>query len=437
MTTNWTNAPLAITLACLTAYTPLGIVATTAAQEFAHPAGVSLTPELSRRRPVALAAGLELTAKAFTNVTIFVPNTEAVPPSATGPGTAGYFFETPASIACIYGLAPMASGCNPNTVRENAAGGSKIIAIVDAFHAPNVPDRPNVRGDLGVFSDRFGLPSPNLQVIYASGTQPPLDTTKGWELEATLDVEWAHAIAPDARLVLVEADSDAYGDLFKAVDVATGIVEQAGGGQVSLSWGGYEFATELANDTHFNGKNVIYFAATGDVPGVNYPSASTNVVAVGGTTIRRLTNGDYQDEIPWTLEGAGPSQFVHRPAYQGAIQNIVGGVRGVPDIVAVADFNLSPVWVYQSDNPLVRTNQGWIPVGGTSVATPIIAAISNNQGVVSRTTLEKLTSMYNLLGTNAFHEIALGKCGPSGIYSAAPGWDYCTGLGTPNGKSGL
>ncbi len=99
-------------------------------------------------------------------------------------------------------------------------------------------------------------------------------------------MEWALAIAPDARLELVEANSDTYEDLFKAVKVATGIVQQVGGGQVSLSWGGYEFPSELGSDTNFNGTNVVYFAATGDTPGVNYLSTSTNVIAVGGTTIQ-------------------------------------------------------------------------------------------------------------------------------------------------------
>jgi hypothetical protein len=216
-------------------------------------------------------------------------------------------FETPASIACIYGLAPRANGCNPNIVRQNAAGGSKIIAIVDAFHAPNVA------GDLQVFSRRFGLSSPNLHVAYAAGTPPPLDTTKGWELEATLDVEWALAIAPDARLELVEANSDTYEDLFKAVKVATGIVQQVGGGQVSLSWGGYEFPSELGSDTNFNGTNVVYFAATGDTPGVNYLSTSTNVVAVGGTTIQLLWDIDIGLAPDGFRASARPQQAFARP----------------------------------------------------------------------------------------------------------------------------
>lgn len=420
-------------LLCLAATGPFPLVAAAGAQDIARPAGVVFQPESSQRKPVALAAGLELTATAFTNVSVFVPLSRQLvsPPSPSAAGTAGYFFETPASVACVYGLVPMTNGCNPNTAHQNAGGGTQLIAIVDAFHTPNAA------ADLHEFSQHFGLPEANLQVISASGTQPKLDQTKGWELEATLDVEWAHALAPGAKLVLVEATSDAYADLFNATKVATGIVEQAGGGQVSLSWGGYEFTSELTNDAIFTGNHVIYFAATGDTPGVNYPSASANVIAVGGTAIRRLTNGNYQDEIPWTSAGGGPSQFVQRPAYQDPIQKILGGVRGVPDVAAVADPSLSPVWVYQSDNALSSTNKGWISVGGTSVATPIIAAISNNQGVIPPSTSDKLTAMYKLLGTNAFHDINNGTCGPSGSYTAKSGWDYCTGLGTPNGKSGL
>ena len=140
----------------------------------------------------------------------------------------GYFFETPASIACIYRLVPHSKhGCNPNETTDNPTGGAGAIAIVDAF------DTPNVAADLAAFSAQFGLPPAVFQVVYASGTQPALDPSGGWELEASLDIEWSHAMAPNAKIFLVEANSNRFLDLFQAVLVASNLVATNGGGEVS------------------------------------------------------------------------------------------------------------------------------------------------------------------------------------------------------------
>src|SRR5216684_6342374 len=192
----------------------------------------------------------------------------------------GFFFETPASIACIYRLVPHSKhGCNPNETTDNPTGGSGAIAIVDAF------DTPNAAADLADFSAQFGLPPAVFQVVYASGTQPALDPSGGWELEASLDIEWSHAMAPNARIFLVEAKSNSFADLLTAVAVASNIVMAAGGGEVSMSWSSAEFPTETAFDAYFTTPSVVYFASAGDSPGASYPSASPNVVSVGGTTL--------------------------------------------------------------------------------------------------------------------------------------------------------
>jgi subtilase family serine protease len=152
------------------------------------------------------------------------------------PPVSGLFYETPASLGCIYKLvSPRVPGCNPNTVTSNPTGGSKAIAIVDAY------DAPYAASDLQAFSTQFGLPfSPSqFQVVYASGSKPNYDA--GWEMEELLDIEWAHAMAPDANIYLVEAASNSFTDLMTAVGVANTLLTAAGGGEVSMSWGGLEF----------------------------------------------------------------------------------------------------------------------------------------------------------------------------------------------------
>jgi kumamolisin len=174
-----------------------------------------------------------------TNVRFFVSaNSRTVPanahpasPTVGGPPLSGMNFETPASLACIYGLTTPSGGCNPNTVTTVASGGSRAIAIVDAYHYANA------LSDLRTFSAQFGLPTPtasSFQVVFASGWQPASDA--GWELEMALDIEMAHATAPNAKIYLVEAASDSLYDLLAGVDRAAQLVAAAGGGEVSMSW---------------------------------------------------------------------------------------------------------------------------------------------------------------------------------------------------------
>ena len=117
------------------------------------------------------------------------------------------------------------------------------------------------------------------KVVFAAESRPA--NNKGWEIEISLDVEWAHAMAPDAKIILVEANSNCYNDLLAAIDVASELAASQGGGQVSISWGGAEFATETAYDAHFTKPGVVYFAAAGDTQALSYPATSPHVVAVG------------------------------------------------------------------------------------------------------------------------------------------------------------
>lgn len=241
--------------------------------------------------------------RAHTNIKVFTP-TGGLPQegaaAVSGPPFAGYLFETPASLACIYHLAPQSSGCNPNAVTAVSNGGSTSIAIVDAY------DNPGAAKDLAKFSKQFGLPPANFQVVFATGTRPLRDA--GWEIEESLDVQWAHAMAPNAKLYLVEAASNSFYDLFTAETVAASIVANDGGGVISNSWGGSEFNGETDFDSFFTYPGVVYFASAGDGPGVIYPSASPYVVAVGGTTLsRNASTGAYIFESAWNSTGGGLS----------------------------------------------------------------------------------------------------------------------------------
>src|SRR5215468_8298961 len=197
--------------------------------------------------------------RAHTHLQVFVPE-DAVP--LVGPPFAGQGFETPASLACVYSLVPKASSCNPNVVTANPTGGFGAIALVDAFHYPTA------LADLQTFSTQFGLKAPNLTVVFASGTKPAQDPSGGWELEASLDMEWAHAMASDAKLFLVEAKSNSLTDLLAAESVAGNRVASAGGGEVTNSWGSGEFVGETSFDSVFTTPGVVYFASSGDQPGV-------------------------------------------------------------------------------------------------------------------------------------------------------------------------
>jgi kumamolisin len=370
---------------------------------------------------------------AHTNVHIFVPKGVS---SQLDPLSSGLFFETPASLACVYQLVPRSGECNPAVVTTNASGGSRAIAIVDAF------DGPTIAADLGSYSNEFGLPaitSSNFEKVYAcawssgppppptcSGSQPPFDA--GWELEESLDTQMAHAMAPSATVILVEAQSNRLSDLFAAELKAAYLVAQAGGGEVSNSWGSPESPSETANDAFFSTPGVVYFASSGDSPGTEYPSVSPNVVAAGGTSLsRNPLTGAFVGESTWSFAGGGPSAYEPRPVYQNSISRIVGAARGVPDVAAVAN-PITGVWVYDS------FEGGWVAVGGTSVASPLVAAVVNNEGHFSLSTAAELSIIYNDRDYLHFKDIRDGTCGPHAGYFAVTGWDFCTGIGTPRVK---
>jgi subtilase family serine protease len=334
------------------------------------------------------------------------------------------------------GLGPN-GGMTPAQIRSfynlSSTGGSGTIVIVDAY------DYPTALSDFNFFSNMFGLPtepstdrlaSTNqvFQVVYASGSKPRTDA--GWALEASLDIEWAHAMAPSAKIVLVEAASNSFANLFAAVDVAS---SQPGAKQVSMSWGGSEFSSEATNDFHFTQTSgIVYFASSGDTGGTTiYPSASPYVVAAGGTSVQTNNSGSFTGETGWSGSGGGPSKYEVIPSYQSVISSIVGGARGIPDVSSDADPNTG-VSVY--DTTRYQGRSGWFVIGGTSVSSPCLAGMSNLSGHSYTSSTAELTNIYNRLGTSSFRDILIGT---AGSFSCTNGWDFVTGVGSPQGTTGL
>ena len=364
---------------------------------------------------------------ARTHLRLFVPSTSRMHYGSAAaqphelPPFAGYLFETPASIGCLYQLVePRVQGCNPNLTTTNPTGGNHAIALVDAF------DDPTAEADLAAFSTQFDLPTANFTVVYANGSQPGQDPTGGWEIEEALDVEWAHAMAPEAKIFLVEAKNNSFGNLLNAVKVASTLVAAAGGGEVSMSWGGGEFLTETNFDSTFTTPGVVYFASTGDAPGTSYPAVSPNVVAAGGTTISRdLNTGKLIFENAWQDGGGGPSLVEPRPPFQDNVAYVVGGTRGTPDI----SFDANPatgVWLYDS-NPVYGT--GWFVVGGTSVSSPSLAGIVNAANSFNKSSAAQNLMLYNDK-KKYFNDITYGNCGLNISNFADKGYDFCTGIGS-------
>lgn len=427
-----------LTASLAMAATLFAVCASTGLAQSASPGGItSVTIPISSH-----ANNLNVGVRAHTNIRFLgSPGNFKGEPQLSGPPFPGYFYEDPASIACIYNLQPREPGCNPNAVYSNPTGGARAIAIVDAY------DDPNAYADLQDFSAQFGVATitpASFQVVYAPfggatpgsctgpATQPSSAAPTGWDLEESLDIEYAHAMAPEAKLYLVEAQSNYNQDLLCAVSVASNLVHAAGGGEVSMSWGEGEFAGEATIDPLFTTPNVVYFASAGDGPGTIWPSVSPNVVAVGGTSLDTNPNtGNFIWETVWQDGGGGPSAYESRPAYQNGIRGIVGSRRGTPDVAADANPNTG-VWVLDT---LVYGPGAWWIVGGTSVSSPMWAGLVNAAGSFSASTNAELTKLYRDR-SDEFNDITLGSCGPYIGYFAFAGWDFCTGLGSPESYRG-
>ncbi len=253
---------------------------------------------------------------------------------------------------------------NAYSLTSTTNGMGTTIAIVDAY------DDPTIASDLITFSNNFGLPAANFVEHKMSSLT---SVNSGWAIEISLDVEWAHAIAPKATILLVEARSSSITDLLSAVTYAKG---QPGVVAVSMSWGGSESSTETSSayDGVFTSTTgIVFFASSGDNgAGVIWPSASPNVVSVGGTTLTLdATSGAVVSETAWSGSGGGVSAYEPRPVYQ-TNYGLTNSKRSTPDVSYDADPNTG---VYVYDSTPYQGSAGWWNVGGTSVGSPQWAAI--------------------------------------------------------------
>ena len=326
--------------------------------------------------------------------------------------------------------APLASGSPPASALGPAqfvgaysltgASSTATIGIVDAY------DDPNIESDLASFSQQYGLPACTTangcfkKVNQTGGTSYPTPNS-GWSLEIALDVETVHGICPTCKILLVEASSNSFANLGAAENEAAALNANV----ISNSWGGGESSGEASLDaSYFNHAGIVITASSGDSGyGVEYPAASPNVVAVGGTTLSVTGSGPsygYGGETAWVDGGSGCSRYESKPSVQ---KDTGCAKRTVVDVSADADPN-SGAAVYESYG-----SGGWVQVGGTSLASPLIAAVYALSGNTSNG-----AAPYGNPG--ALHDVTSGSngsCSPSYLCKAGVGYDGPTGLGTPNG----
>ncbi len=181
---------------------------------------------------------------------------------------------------------------------------------------------------------------------------------------------------------------------------------------------------------------MVYFASSGDGPGTLWPSVSPNVVSAGGTAVsRNPSTGAFQEEVVWAGTGSGPSAYFAIPPYQNSLAGIIGKNRGTPDLAFDADPTTG-VWIYDS-YPANGKSGGWRVVGGTSVSAPSLAGVVNSSGSFYGSSAAELTEIYSDLGQGVgFNDVVSGTCYNYAGYLAAPGWDYCSGVGSVSGYQG-
>ncbi|WP_304622760.1 S53 family peptidase [Roseateles caseinilyticus] len=361
---------------------------------------------------------------------------------------------TPAQIRAAYAMPTLPASTTGLTAAQAAQlGAGQTIYLVNARHDPNVA------AELATFNAKFGLPgcssrtlaagtalplaaasatSCELVVAYSSGanltsTAPAYDS--GWATEIALDVQWAHATAPLARLVLIEAPDAGVSSLSNAVALAN----RMGAGVVSMSFGAAEGSWTSSYDGMFGAAGMSYVAATGDNgAAVSWPSVSSKVLAVGGTTLSYGGSGA-RSETTWSGTGGGVSAYTALPSYQGGS---IGGYarRAVADVAFNADPNTGQYVALLAPG---TTATRWVSAGGTSLATPqwagLIAVANAMRAAGGKAALgQPNTVLYQQVGAvptqyaTAFKDVASGSNGSCATCIAKTGYDTPTGWGTPN-----
>lgn len=360
-----------------------------------------------------------------------VPITPPVAGQATGDGAVDGPYERPNAL-----FAPDLQ--DAYNLPAAVLGARQTIAVVAAF------DNPNAEEDLAVYRKENGLPPCTSdfpcfrKVDQRGGTQFPAPDV-GWALEISLDLQMASAACPNCQLLLVEADDNSLDNLGLAVDTAV----RLGADVVTNSYGTTsEFAGQMDYAKHYDHPGTVILAASGDLGfGIGVPAAYSSVVAVGGTTLFRGGGERGWTETVWVGSGSGCSAYVPKPSWQ---RDWLCSMRSVADVAAVAD-PVTPVAVYDTFGL-----PGWIGVGGTSAASPLVAgmyALAANTGNDPAAARLYARASHNRGGGRDLFDVgpttfpgfpdANGACGGSYLCRAVTGYDGPTGVGSPNGIGAL
>jgi hypothetical protein len=324
---------------------------------------------------------------------------------------------TPFAASAPQGLTPQDLQAAYNLPSSGGAG--MTVAIVDA------QDNPRAESDLAVYRQQFGLPPCTtangcFKKVNENGSTSSLPAAdQGWAGEISLDLQMVSAACPNCKILLVEADQADDADLGAAENTAAAL----GANAISNSWGGGESSSVISNDSqYFNHPGIFITASSGDNGyGASYPATSAHVTAVGGTSLSRSSSARGWSETAWNGAGSGCSQYIAKPSWQ---HDTSCSMRMETDVSAVADPNTG-VAVYDSYG-----SGGWTVIGGTSAASPLIAAI------FALTNKTSQTSQFSYANTSDFYDVTSGSNGScSSTYEcrAGAGYDGPTGNGTPNG----
>jgi hypothetical protein len=364
------------------------------------------------------------------------------PPSGRRPACGGMVAAPYANCMAIVntakpGLSPdgQPTGYGPSDIQSAYAlpdaGAGQTVALVDAF------DDPNAEADLAAYRAQYGLPPctsadgcfTKVNQAGKAGPLPAPDT--GWGLEISLDLDAVSAACPRCHILLVEANSSSITDLGPAVDTAVGL----GASVVSNSYGSMgEFSGEQLFEPYYDHRGVPIVVASGDygygngallINSVSYPAASRYVVAAGGTSLQPAPGtARGWTESAWTGATSGCSAYIHKPGWQ---KDRLCRNRTVADVSAVADPKTG-LAVYDTFG-----QGGWLVVGGTSAASPLIASVYALAGNGARQ--RYASGLYRNPGH--LFDVTAGangdNCDSTYLCTAGPGYDGPTGLGTPDG----
>jgi Putative Ig domain len=371
--------------------------ATAAAAAPAQRAQSSAAAAARFRHACAKPATKQLKMQCMVLINTAVPEKPASAFTAPAVAPAGY---GPAQLRAAYNLASAAA----------SSGSGETVYIVDAY------DYPTAQADLNAYRAQYGLPACGagcFTKVNQNGAASPLPAaagSTGWDVEEALDIDMVSAVCPLCHITLVEATSANGSALYTAENSAVAL----GAKFISNSWGGSEYSGEAADaSTYFNHPGVAITVSAGDSPGPEFPAEAQYVTSVGGTTLTTAANARGWSESPWSDSGGGCSLLETAPAWQSsAVTHCTR--REDNDVSADADPNTGAA-IYDS-----YSQGGWLEVGGTSEASPVIAAVYALAGIPAA-------------GSYPSQDIWAHE--PSGLYAVGSGYTSIPGWGTPNGTT--